>query len=155
MVIAAYLYIRRPPSYDEYNEFQDDQERQMSRTSQRGVQLGHIKDGTASRSNSTAFDGPPGDIYRSSATWRWGKPLVVLVATCCSFNSIHYHFYHDDHEIDLQTITDAGKGLTPVNMPRPHRPPQINHGDQESSRGSRSVLAISHCGILFIDRLLI
>ncbi|KAK2076855.1 hypothetical protein QBZ16_005082 [Prototheca wickerhamii] len=39
MLIAAYLYVTRPPSQDEYTEFEDDAERGPQRAGSRSVQM--------------------------------------------------------------------------------------------------------------------
>ena len=78
MLIAAYLYVTRPPSQDEYTEFEDDAERGPQRAGSRSVQMQQQqqpKGGTGLPPNSSVASAGEAQYWRYAAWWRVGKDV--------------------------------------------------------------------------------
>lgn len=79
MIIAVYLRVRRPPTYDEYKEFENDAERQLQRSVQNAVQMEELSAATTGR-QAAAPGGPPqlsrltaASLYAKTSSSRWGR----------------------------------------------------------------------------------
>ncbi|KAL6773772.1 hypothetical protein ACKKBG_A22445 [Auxenochlorella protothecoides x Auxenochlorella symbiontica] len=71
MIIAVYLRVRRPPTYDEYKEFENDAERQLQRSVQNAVQMEELSAATTGR-QAAAPGGPP-QLSRLTAASLYAK----------------------------------------------------------------------------------